>query len=110
MKDKAQMLLPEARQFGFGHGADLVPPDKHLALGGLFQPGKLVQQCGFAAAGLPDNAAEFPFFYVEVDVVQRDHTFFADGVDLAQFFGMDDGCQTRAPFPGIVSLCDIRQV
>ena len=101
------MLLPKACQFGFGHGADLVLPDKHFALGGLFQPGKLVQQRGFAAAGLTDNAAEFAFFYVEVNVVQRDHTFFADGIDLAQFFGMDDGCQTRAPFPGIVFLCDI---
>ena len=75
-----------------------MPANEHLARGRLFQPGQLVQQGGFAAAGLADNTAEFPLFYGQVNIVQRDDTLLADGVDLAQLFCMDNGRQYHTPF------------
>ena len=74
----------------------------YLAGRRLFQPGQLVQQGTFAAAGLTHNAAELPFFNGKIHVVERDHALLAHGVDFAQFFGADDGCQTSAPFQAYI--------
>ena len=97
------MLLAERGQLVLGHGADLVFAYVDLAGCGLFQPGQLVQQGGFAAAGLTDDTAEFPFFYGQIDIVQRDDTLLADGVDLAQLFCMDNGRQYHTPFLIVIS-------
>ena len=92
------MLLPELRQFGFVHGADLVFAYENFAAGGLFQPGQLVQQGRLTAAGLADDAAKFAFFDRKVYVIQRYNALFSNSVDFAQFFGSYDGCQRFAPF------------
>ena len=97
LKDKAQMLLPEPGQLGLVHGADLMHADEHLSAAGLFQPGQLVQQGGFSAAGLSHDAAEFPFADADVHIVQRPHPFLAHGVDLAQAHRADDGRQSPRP-------------
>ena len=57
------MLLAERGQLVLGHFADLVFAYVDLAGCWLFQPGQLVQQRGFAAAGLADDTAELAFFY-----------------------------------------------
>ena len=92
------MGLAEPGQFGFGHGADLMLAYVYFAPGGFFQPGQHVQQGTFAAARLAHDAAEFTLFDGQVHVVERNDPFLAYGVDFAQFFGTDDGCQTPAPF------------
>ena len=96
------MLLPELRQFCLIHGADLVFADEHLAAGGLFQPGQLIQQGRLAAAGLADDAAKLAFFNCKIHVIQRYNALFSNGVDLAQLFGMYDGCQEFAPFKNVL--------
>ena len=90
MENKAQVRLPEAGQLVLGHGADLVLADEHLAFGGLFQPGQLVEQRRFAAAGLADDTAELALFHIDIHVVQGHHALFAHGIDLAQPHSADD--------------------
>ena len=63
LEDEPQMLLAERGQLVLGHFADLVFAYVDLAGCRLFQPGQLVQQRGFAAAGLADDTAELAFFY-----------------------------------------------
>ena len=63
LEDEPQMLLAERGQLVLGHFADLVFAYVDLAGCWLFQPGQLVQQRGFAAAGLADDTAELAFFY-----------------------------------------------
>src|SRR5699024_10432376 len=70
-----------------------------LAAGWFFKPRKLVEQGGLAAAGLADNAAEFPFFDRDIDIIERDDPLLAYGVDLAQLFGVDDRRHVTPSFP-----------
>ena len=101
------MRLAEGRQFVLGHGTDLVLADEHLAPGGLFQPGQLVEQGGLAAAGLADNAAELPFFHADIHVVQSNDPLLAHRVDFAQSHGTDDGRHWHPPSFRQVSMVSV---
>lgn len=92
------MLLPELRQFGFVHGADLVFANENFAAGRLFQPGQLVQQGRLTAAGLADDAAKFAFFDRKVYVIQRYNAFFSNSVDLRSFSVRMMGAKDSPPF------------
>ena len=98
LKNKAQVCLAELGQLIFGHSADLVRTDEYLAAGRFFQPGQLIQQGAFATAGLAHDAAEFPFFNGDRNIVQGNDPFFAYGIHLAQVDGMDNGCHFSPPF------------
>ena len=92
LENEPQVLLAEIRQFVLCHCGNIMLANQHPAFGGLFQPCKLVEQCGFAAAGSADDTAHLPFADFQADVVQRDHLFLAYAVYLAQVLYFYNGC------------------
>ena len=104
LKNEPQVLLAELGQLVLGHFADLVLSYVYLAGRRLFQPGQLVQQRGFAAAGLADDTAELALFYRQIDIIQRNDALLADGIDLAQLLCTDDWCQTHTSLRAIYHI------
>ena len=77
------MLLAEGRQFAFVEPADGHTADAHAAARRFFHAGQLVEQRGFAGAGLAENAADLALRDTEIDTVKRHHRLILDGVFLA---------------------------
>ena len=83
LEHESEMLLAESRQFAFVEPADGHAADAHAAARRFLHAGQLVEQRGFAGAGLAEHAADLTLGDTEIDTVKRHHRLILDGVFLA---------------------------
>lgn len=82
LEDEAQLLPPEAGQFGGGQIGDILSVQQDMPRADGIDGGDAVQQRGLAAAGGAHDGDEFPLLYFEADAVEG----FGDVVFAAVIF------------------------